>query len=108
MSTFRGQHQYTTMLKEFEYILSEIRVETHPEWGAFIRLIDDLHQDYIEDVLNEIFDLEYAFFDNDEETGNCLLYFDKNATFDQVKNIVDEINLYHKKNNKDYVLPSGT
>jgi hypothetical protein len=47
------------MLDEFRYILSEIKVVEHPEWGASIELIDYEHRDYIEDVFTEHFDLEH-------------------------------------------------
>ena len=90
------------MLEEFRYLLSPINVKQHPEWGAYIELIDYEHKDYIEDVLCEYFDLEYAFSSNEDDTGNYILYFAENAAFDSVDKAVSEINQYHKINNKEY------
>lgn len=40
------------MLDEFRYILLPISIKMHPEWGAYIELIDCEHRDYIEDVFH--------------------------------------------------------
>ncbi|KID56533.1 hypothetical protein JF50_11350 [Pseudoalteromonas luteoviolacea] len=90
------------MLEEFRYILSPLNVKKHPEWGAFIELIDYEHRDYIEDVLCEHFDLDYAFSSNEYVTGDYVLYFSANATFEAVEKAVNEINHYHNINNKEY------
>ncbi|KZN48596.1 hypothetical protein N474_18690 [Pseudoalteromonas luteoviolacea CPMOR-2] len=90
------------MLEEFRYILSPIRVKQHAEWGPYIELIDYEHLDYIDDVLCECFDLDCAFFLNEDVTGKYILYFAENATFDVVEKAVNEINEYHKVNNKEY------
>ena len=96
------------MLEEFRYILSEIKVALDPKWGACVELIDYEHRDYIEDVMIEVFDTEYSFTSHDETTGKYSLYFEKNASFEQVSKVVEQINEYHKKHNVEFVLPSGT
>jgi hypothetical protein len=96
------------MLEEFRYILSEIKVALDPKWGACVELIDYEHRDYIEDVMIEVFDTEYSFTSHDEITGKYSLYFEKNASFEQVSKVVEQINEYHKKYNVEFVLPSGT
>ena len=101
-SAAAGGVRYTIMLEEFRYLLSPINVKQHPEWGAYIELIDYEHKDYIEYVLCEYFDLEYAFSSNEDDTGNYILYFAENAAFDSVDKAVNEINQYHKINNKEY------
>jgi hypothetical protein len=56
----------------------------------------------------EVFDTEYSFTSHDEITGKYSLYFEKNASFEQVSKVVEQINQYHKKYNVEFVLPSGT
>ena len=96
------------MLEEFQYILSEIKVTQDPKWGACVELIDFEHRDYIEDVMIEVFDIEYSFTAHDESTGKYSLYFEKHASFEQVSKVVEQINEYHKKYNIEFVLPSST
>ena len=90
------------LLDEFRYILSTIEAKEHPKWGASIELIDWEHRDYIDDVLVEIFDLEYSFSSHDEKTGFYTLYFVENATLEKIKAVVTEINRYHLENDKEY------
>ena len=90
------------MLDEFRYILSPISVKLHPEWGAYIQLIDYEHRDYIEDVLCEHFELDYAFCSNEYVTGEYILYFAENSTLEAVEKAVDEINEYHKTTDDKY------
>ena len=90
------------MLEEFRYILSPISVKSHPEWGAYIELIDYEHRDYIEDVLCEHFDLDYAFCSNEDATGDYVLYFAEKASIEAVERAVSKINEFHKVNKIDY------
>ncbi|WP_289028470.1 hypothetical protein [uncultured Paraglaciecola sp.] len=56
----------------------------------------------------EVFDTEYSFSSYYETTGKYSLYFERNASFEQVAKVVEQINEYHKKHNVDFALPSGT
>jgi len=96
------------MLDEFRYILSEIKVVEHPEWGASIELIDYEHRDYIEDVFTEHFDLEHAFSSREDVTNDYVLYFCENATVEQVADVVKQINEYHRSNDKEYPIVGYT
>ena len=90
------------MREELRYILSSISVKSHPEWGAYIELIDYEHRDYIEDVLCENFNLDYAFCLNEDITGGYVLYFAENASIEAVEKSVSEINEFHKINEINY------
>jgi hypothetical protein len=96
------------MLEEFRYILSELNVGQHTTWGAFVELIDFEHRDYIEDVFIEIFDVEYSFSTNEDVSGKYILYFEENASYERVNRVVEQINEYHKKYDKEFDLPSST
>ena len=96
------------MLEEFRYILSELNVGQDPTWGAFVELIDFEHRDYIEDVFIEIFDVEYSFSTNEDSSGKYILYFEENASYERVNRVVEQINEYHKKYDKEFELPSST
>jgi hypothetical protein len=90
------------LLDEFRYLLSKIEVIEHPKRGASIKLIDWEHHDYIDDVLCEKFDLDYASSSHDEVTGSYIMYFDENVSSEKVNAVVNEINRYHFENDKEY------
>lgn len=95
------------MKDDSRYVLSKIEAVKHESWGPSIELINFEHCDYIEDVLAEVFDVEYSFYqtDNDEE---YTLFFDDNISFELLCKIIVEVNIYHETNKKEYVLPSST
>jgi len=88
--------------KEFEYLLSEISASESKEFGAMIKLIDEEHIDYIEDVLTERFDIEYKFKTMDEEKKEYILYFEDNCNLDTVKVALKTINEDHSLNQELY------
>ncbi|WP_100658739.1 hypothetical protein [Alteromonas flava] len=95
------------MKKEFQYLLSEITIETDPKTGPILNLIDWHHRDYIEDVLIEVFNIEFDYLvENDDES--VTLYFTDKADLNALISTVDQINEFHKSKNREFDLPSGT
>ncbi|WP_435277115.1 hypothetical protein ACMAZF_09510 [Psychrobium sp. nBUS_13] len=90
------------MLNKFRYILSPIALQVDENWGAYIQLIDYEHRDYIEDVLCEYFDIEYAFRSNEDNTGDYVLYFEDKYKFKTIEQAITQINEYHKINKREY------
>ena len=90
------------MSDEFLYLLSNISVSESKKWGAMIKLINNEHIDYIEDVLAEHFDLEYEFKIVDDGKKEYVLYFEEKAKIEEVEEAVNMINLYHSNNGKLY------
>lgn len=96
------------MSDQFGYILSQIKVSEDDEWGLCIELIDDEHFDYIDDVITEIFDIEYSFCVKDDSEGKFIMYFEDYVTKRLLIDVVSKINCHHKFERKEYVLPSST
>jgi hypothetical protein len=96
------------MSDQFQYILSQIKISEDDEWGLCIELIDYEHFDYIDDVITEIFDIEYSFCVKDESEGKFIMYFENNVTKRILVDVISKINRQHKFEKKEYVLPSST
>ncbi|MFC4701727.1 hypothetical protein ACFO4O_16345 [Glaciecola siphonariae] len=96
------------MSDHFEYILSQLKISEDDEWGLCIELIDYEHFDYIDDVITEIFDIEYSFCVMDESEGKFIMYFKDDVTKCLLVDAVSKINRHHKFEKKEYVLPSST
>lgn len=95
------------MNEKFQYLLSEITIETDLSTGPTLKLIDWHHRDYIEDVLAEVFDIEYDYFvENDDES--VTLYFTDKVDLASLISTVEKINGFHKSKNKEFELPSDT
>ena len=90
------------MNEDFKYLLSEIAATESDKWGAMIRLINDEHTDYIEDVLAEHFDMDYEFKVVNEDTKDFIIYFNDKAKLKDVKKAVNTINAFHKQNSELY------
>ncbi|MBO1255382.1 hypothetical protein J3L16_06755 [Alteromonas sp. 5E99-2] len=95
------------MNSAFGYLLSSLKTDLHKEFGPFIKLIDFEHRDYIEDVLVEIFDIEYEF-SQELENGSFILYFCNRISSESLMLAVTQINLFHKEQERLYELPSET
>lgn len=95
------------MRSEIKYLLSNISAHTDDTHGLALTLIDYEHRDYIEDVLIEIFDIEYEFC-IEKENGNFTLFFGHNTSQDKLNQALDEINKYHQTQGRFYDLPSET
>ena len=87
------------MISEFKYLLSNIREHVDDEHGLALTLIDYEHRDYIEDVLIEIFDIEYEYC-QEKDNGNFVLYFGGSVSRAKLSHTLNEINEYHKTQGK--------
>jgi hypothetical protein len=82
--------------------LTEIKLEVDTEYGPLIRLIDFDHTDYIEDVLCEVFGVEYEYKVVDDEKGIYILYFGLAASMINVGSVIKDINNKHATTAKLY------
>ncbi|CAI3932418.1 MULTISPECIES: hypothetical protein [Alteromonas] len=95
------------MNSNFSYLLSSLKADFHNEFGPFIELLDFEHRDYIEDVLAEIFDIEYEF-SQELENESFILYFCNRISFESLTLVIKQINVFHKEQGRLYELPSET
>ncbi|WP_460226687.1 hypothetical protein, partial [Aurantivibrio infirmus] len=88
-------------MKENE-LLTELEVHIDEQWGPSIRLSSYEHQDYIDDVTTEHFDMLCELKTCDDETGIYVLHFGQSANPEKLENIVRKINQFHGTKNKIY------
>lgn len=95
------------MKKDFQYLLSDITIEIDPQHGPILNLVDWDHRDYIEDVLIEVFDIEYDYCVEHDDDSITLFFTDK-ADLDALLSTAKVINAFHKSENREFDLPSDT
>lgn len=88
---------------DFSYIRQALQLCQHEEWGPYITFVDYEHFDYIDDVLTEIFELEYSFrIENDD--GSESIYFEDKISFENLSNVIAQINTFHREHNREFPL----
>ena len=93
-------------MSDYRYLLRRLELKTDSEFGLYIELTDYEHFDYIDDVLTEVFNIEYSFRTQENDEAPCFVYFEEKSLKLDVEKAIDEINEYHKLNKKEYPLTS--
>ena len=94
------------MCGDYSYLLGRLELKTDPKFGLYIELSDYEHFDYIDDVLTEVFDIEYSFRVQENDQAACYIYFEDKSPQQKIVKVVEAINEYHASNGREYRLSS--
>jgi hypothetical protein len=94
------------MRNDYNYLLGRLELKTDPKSGLYIELVDYEHFDYIDDVLTEIFDIDYSFRTQENDQAPCYIYFEDKSPQVDIAKAVEAINKFHTLNGKEYLSPS--